>query len=56
VVVATSHGDTIKAAVCGLIGLSFDHVHRFDVDPGSITALVVWDGGGKLLSLNGVPT
>lgn len=54
-VVATSHGDTIKAIVCGLIGLSFDRVHAIEVSPGSITTLVVWEGGGKLVTLNEIP-
>lgn len=54
-VVATSHGDVIRAVVCGLIGLSFDHVHAIDVDPGSLTKLVVWEGGGKLVTLNEIP-
>lgn len=54
-VAATSHGDVIRAIVCGVIGLSFDRVHQIDVDPGSITTLVVWEGGGKLVTLNEVP-
>lgn len=54
-VAATSHGDVIRAVVCGVIGLSFDRVHEIDVDPGSITTLVVWEGGGKLVTLNEIP-
>ncbi|MDB5590871.1 histidine phosphatase family protein [Enterovirga sp.] len=54
-VAATTHGDVIKAVVCGLIGLSFDRVHDFEVGPGSVTSLVVWQGGGKLLTLNEIP-
>ncbi len=54
-VAATTHGDVVKALVCRLIGLSFDRVHDFEVSPGSVTSLVVWEGGGKLLALNEVP-
>ena len=54
-VAVTTHGDVIKAVVCGLIGLSFDRVHDFEVGPGSLTTLVVWEGGGKLLTLNEIP-
>lgn len=54
-VAAATHGDVIKAVVCGLIGLPFGRVHDFEVDPGSVTTLVAWDGGGKLLTLNEVP-
>lgn len=54
-VAAASHGDLIRAVVCRLLGLSYDRVHSFDVDPGSVTTLVVWEGGGKLLTLNERP-
>lgn len=54
-VAVATHGDVVKALVCRLIGLSFDHVHAFEVEPGSVTSLVVWAGGGKLVTLNEVP-
>jgi probable phosphoglycerate mutase len=51
-VVAVSHSDVIKAAVCGLLGLSLDRYHAFEIGPASVTTLVVWEGGGKVLHLN----
>lgn len=54
-VAATSHGDLIRAVVCRVLDLSYDRIHAFDVDPGSVTTLVVWEGGGKLLTLNEHP-
>lgn len=54
-VVAVSHSDVIKAAICGILELSLDRYHAFDIDPASITTLVLWEGGGKVLSLNERP-
>ena len=51
-VVAVSHGDVIKSVVCGLLGLSLDRLHAFEIGPASINTLVLWDGGGKIASLN----
>ena len=49
---AVSHADVIKAAICGVLGLSLDRYHAFDIEPASISTIVLWDGGGKVLSLN----
>jgi probable phosphoglycerate mutase len=49
---AVSHADVIKAAICGVLGLSLDRYHAFEIEPASISALVLWNGGGKLVSLN----
>jgi broad specificity phosphatase PhoE len=51
-VVLVSHGDVIKAALAGVLGLSLDAHGRFEISPGSVSALAVWDGGGKVLSMN----
>jgi len=47
-----THQDVIKALVATCLGLSLDHVLRFDIGPASITRLVMGDWGAKLLSLN----
>jgi broad specificity phosphatase PhoE len=47
-----SHSDIIRGVVAHYLGLSLDHMLRFDVDPGSITTLVVGEWGGRLVSLN----
>lgn len=53
-VVAVSHADVIKAAVCRILGLSLDRLDRFDIDPGSVTTMALWDGVGLLRRLNEV--
>lgn len=51
-VVAVTHSDVIKAAICGVLGLSLDCIHAIDIQPASITTLVLWRGGGKLVGLD----
>ncbi|MCD2316591.1 histidine phosphatase family protein [Sphingomonas sp. IC-11] len=51
-VVCVSHADIIRGVVAHYLGLSLDRMLLFDVDPGSITSLVVGEWGGRLLSLN----
>ena len=50
--VCVSHSDIIRGVVAHYMGLPLDHLLRFDVDPGSVTTLVVGEWGGRLLSLN----
>lgn len=51
-VAAVTHQDVIKAVVCEVLGLSLDRLHAFDVDPASVTTLVLWPGSGKVVRLN----
>ncbi len=51
-VALVSHGDVIKAVLAGVLGLSLDAHARFEISPGSVSALAVWDGGGKVLRMN----
>jgi broad specificity phosphatase PhoE len=51
-VVLVSHADIIKSAVCSVLGLAADGGFRFDIDPASISVLVMGDWGAKLLRLN----
>jgi broad specificity phosphatase PhoE len=53
-VVLVSHADVIKAAVCHVLGLSLEHWGRFEIAPASITTIVKWKWGMKLLGLNEV--
>jgi probable phosphoglycerate mutase len=53
-VVFVSHGDVIKAALAGVLGLSLDHHHRFEVGPASVSAVAVEEWGTKVLSINEV--
>jgi probable phosphomutase (TIGR03848 family) len=50
--VAVSHADVIKAVLMDCLGLTLDAYARFDVDPASVSAVVLWDGGGKVLRMN----
>ena len=47
-----SHSDIIKALVAHVLGLNLDLYHRFEVDPASITTLVLGNWGAKLVRLN----
>jgi probable phosphomutase (TIGR03848 family) len=51
-VVCVSHSDPIKLAVSYFIGQPLDMFQRLAVSPGSITALMLGEGAGYLLSLN----
>lgn len=51
-VVAVSHADVIRALVCRVLGLSLDRYDAFEISPASVTTLVAWEGGAKVLSLN----
>jgi probable phosphoglycerate mutase len=50
--VLVSHSDVIKAAILFHIGVSLDLFSRIEVAPGSISTMIVGNGGAKLVSLN----
>jgi probable phosphoglycerate mutase len=47
-----THCDIIRAVIAKVLGLSLNHIHRFDVDPASISRLVVGAWGAKVAGLN----
>ena len=47
-----SHGDVIRAVIARVLGLSLDHIHRFDVDPASVSRLAAGAWGARIISLN----
>jgi len=47
-----THADVIKAVVAHFLGLPLQAYERFEIAPASITTLVAWEGGGKILGLN----
>jgi broad specificity phosphatase PhoE len=47
-----THSDMIRAAVAHALGLSLDHLLRFEVGPASVSRVVMGDWGAKLISLN----
>ncbi|MGG5809376.1 histidine phosphatase family protein [Falsiroseomonas sp. CW058] len=54
-VAAVSHADVIKAALMAHLGLSPDAHGRFEVAPASLSAIVLWPGGGRVRSINETP-
>jgi broad specificity phosphatase PhoE len=51
-VAAVSHADVVKAMLADCLGLTIDAHARFEVGPGALSALVYWEGGGKVLCMN----
>lgn len=51
-VVAVSHGDMIKGALAHYLGLSLDHILRFDVAPASFSRIMIGEWGAQVLSIN----
>ena len=52
-VVVFSHGDIIKAAVAGVLGLSVDHIERFEIAPASVSVIEADHGRAQVKLLNG---
>lgn len=51
-VACVTHCDVIRAVVARYLGLPFDNLLRFDIDPASVSRLVIGEWGGRLVSLN----
>lgn len=51
-VVAFSHADVIKAALCAHLGLALDAHWRLEVAPASLSAVELWLGGGRVRFVN----
>lgn len=54
-IVAVSHADVIKAALCHALGLCLDHHGRIEVGPGSISTVVAAPWGLKVHGINEAP-
>lgn len=52
--VLVSHADVIRAAVGHVLGLATDLWQRFDIDPGSVTTLIMGEWGGRVIAVNEV--
>ncbi|HYD88110.1 MAG TPA: histidine phosphatase family protein [Vitreimonas sp.] len=55
VIAAVSHGDVVRAAVAYTLGLPLHFYDRFDIDPGSITAILMRGAEARLISMNERP-
>lgn len=51
-VALVTHSDLIRAGVCDVLGLGLANIHRFDIDPASVTRMVAGDWGGRIGSMN----
>ena len=51
-IAVVSHADVIKSVLAATLGLALDGIGRFEIQPASISALALWPGGGKVLSMN----
>lgn len=51
-IAVVSHGDVIKAALMHWLTMPLDAHARFEISPASISAVALWPGGGKVLSMN----
>lgn len=54
-IAVVSHGDVLRAVVAYYLGLSLDLIHRFEIEPASVTTLDVNGHGATLLHLNVTP-
>jgi len=53
-VILVSHSDVIKAALLYYLGMPVDAYFRFEIEPASISTVVVGDWGSKVLRMNEV--
>jgi probable phosphomutase (TIGR03848 family) len=50
--ILVSHGDVIKAVLAAQLGLSVDHLQKFNIDPASITAISISGAKTRLIYTN----
>jgi broad specificity phosphatase PhoE len=50
-----THGDLIKGVIAHALGMGLDHLHRFDIDPGSVSTLARESHGWRVIALNESP-
>jgi probable phosphoglycerate mutase len=51
-VAIVTHSDIIRGLIAHYLGLPFDNVLRFDVDPASVSRLVIGGWGARIISVN----
>jgi probable phosphoglycerate mutase len=51
-IAAVSHCDIIRGLVAYYLGLSLDNLLRFDIDPASVSRLMVGSWGARVMSIN----
>jgi broad specificity phosphatase PhoE len=53
-VLVVSHGDVIKAVLADILGLSLDHMERFEIAPSSLSAVAIGPGWRQVKLVNGL--
>mgnify|MGYP003664542825 CR=1 FL=1 len=51
-VACVSHCDVIRGVIAGYLGLPLDNLLRFDIDPASVSRLIVGEWGARVSSIN----
>jgi ribonuclease H / adenosylcobalamin/alpha-ribazole phosphatase len=51
-IAVVSHCDIIRGAIAHYLGLPLDNLLRFDIDPASVSRLVVGSWGARVMSVN----
>jgi broad specificity phosphatase PhoE len=51
-IAAVSHCDVIRGLIAFYLGLPLDNLLRFDIDPASVSRLVIGDWGARVVSVN----
>lgn len=51
-VAVVSHCDIIRGAIAHFLGLSLDNLLRFDIEPASVSRLLLGDWGARVISVN----
>lgn len=52
VVAVVSHCDVIRAVIAKVLGLSLDHLLRFDIEPASISRIAMGNWGARVATIN----
>jgi broad specificity phosphatase PhoE len=51
-VLLVSHGDTLKAVLASYLGMSLDHLERFDIAPASLSIVITGPGWSQVKLVN----
>lgn len=51
-VLVVTHGGVVRNMICYLLGISFEHSILFDVQPGTVAVVDLFENGGLLAGLN----
>jgi broad specificity phosphatase PhoE len=55
VIACVTHSDIIRGVIAHYLGLDLDHMLRFDIDPGSVSTILLDGQGARVTRVNMVP-